>query len=220
MVALALHLRYHLQPMRKNEIPTLSAVVGGNLRRLREHRGLSQDRMANQLGLLGLHWSRATLGAVEQGDRPLAFAEVFQIAATLLEPPAELLKGSGWVRLSEDATADLAALRKILSDPYINIVPTKCFKTPAFDRANAAVARWGAKKRDADFKAAKALGVPADDIDPAAKSVWGQSLTDEREIRLMARAPKGASARSLQALRGHITRELLAELEPALKENH
>jgi hypothetical protein len=52
----------------------------------------------------------------------------------------------------------------------------------------------------------------------AARATWGRSLTDERDRRMVEGAPAGTAPRAIQALRGHITRALLAELEPRLTE--
>lgn len=46
----------------------------------------------------------------------------------------------------------------------------------------------------------------------AAHRNWGHSLSTERDVRLVREAPDDADARSLQALRGHITRGLTDEL--------
>jgi hypothetical protein len=70
---------------------------------------------------------------------------------------------------------------------------------------------------DATRKAAAALKVPPLAVALAARACWNgvRGLTDEREHRLEALAMTGDHGRrELQALRGHITRKLLAELRP------
>jgi len=76
---------------------------------------------------------------------------------------------------------------------------------------------------DANRTAAAVLGVPPIAVALAARArwngVWG--LTGEREHRLAVLLPgmhrDTAPGRKLQALRGHITRQLLDELRPVLK---
>jgi phage baseplate assembly protein W len=52
----------------------------------------------------------------------------------------------------------------------------------------------------------------------AARDLWGRNLAEERDARVAETAPAGASNRTLQALRAHETRRLLAEITPTLKE--
>jgi len=68
-------------------------------------------------------------------------------------------------------------------------------------------------KRDAELKAAQSLCVPPFAIALAARRLWGRSLTEERDAQLSGHGADEPS-RTLQALRGHITRKLLAEIEP------
>jgi len=74
---------------------------------------------------------------------------------------------------------------------------------------------------EAERKAASVLGVPALAVALAAHRRWEWSLTAEREHRLAGRFPGlgvvEISPRKLQAVRGHLTRELLDELRPVLE---
>jgi transcriptional regulator with XRE-family HTH domain len=69
----------------------------------------------------------------------------------------------------------------------------------------------------AESKAAAKLGTDAKYVTVAAFGLWRRSLTEERDRRLSDRVADDISARSRQAARGHITRELLSELEPAIR---
>lgn len=62
-------------------------------------------------------------------------------------------------------------------------------------------------------KASRRLDVPAYAITAAAFRLWGRGLGAERDARLAQAIEPGASARTAQAMRGHITRALLAEVE-------
>jgi transcriptional regulator with XRE-family HTH domain len=64
----------------------LQAVVGRNLRSVRHERGLSQEAMAE---ILGVH--RTYMGGVERGERNLTLRTVERIARMLGLEPLELL---------------------------------------------------------------------------------------------------------------------------------
>jgi ribosomal protein L31E len=67
-------------------------------------------------------------------------------------------------------------------------------------------------------EAAERIEVSVRVIDQAAEKLWGRSLNDEHVARVKGRVPaKGASPRSVDAVRGHVTRQLLAELREELK---
>jgi transcriptional regulator with XRE-family HTH domain len=68
----------------------LQRTLGENLRRFRQARGLSQESLAD---LIGVH--RTYLGGVERGERNLTLKSVERIAESLgLEPMSLLLKDS------------------------------------------------------------------------------------------------------------------------------
>ena len=70
--------------------------------------------------------------------------------------------------------------------------------------------------QEADQKAARSLGVRADEVLVTSMDLWSQPLTAERNDRATKKAGPDASARSMQAIRGHVTRELMKELEEAM----
>jgi transcriptional regulator with XRE-family HTH domain len=71
---------------------------------------------------------------------------------------------------------------------------------------------------DAEMKAAVRLGVTSGDVARTSHVLWGRSLTAERDARLAETAPAHASRKTLQTLRGHVTRSMLAELRSVLKD--
>ena len=75
---------------------------------------------------------------------------------------------------------------------------------------------------DATRKAAAVLRVPAVAVALAARAQWSWSLTDEREHRLAVLLPGAqrdhTARRTLQAIRARITRNLLDELRPLVKD--
>lgn len=71
---------------------------------------------------------------------------------------------------------------------------------------------------DADRKAATRLAVDPLVVAVAAQLLWGRSLTDERDRRVRDSAPADASPRSIQAIRGRVTRHLLDEIGEHMQE--
>lgn len=70
---------------------------------------------------------------------------------------------------------------------------------------------------DAERIAARRLGVPVGAVVAASLGTWQRGLTDERDARAVERAGPGATPRTIQAARGHVTRELYHELGPAIE---
>lgn len=83
---------------------------------------------------------------------------------------------------------------------------------PRASRAKVARALAG-RHREAEQKAARNLGVPVDALVVVAHRRWGRDLTDERDARAAERLDDDASPRTVQAVRGAVTRELLTELK-------
>ena len=67
--------------------------------------------------------------------------------------------------------------------------------------------------REAERHAADRLGISPDELVGLSYALWGRTLSDERDARTAERVEPDASARSRTIVRGHVTRELLAELE-------
>jgi len=74
-----------------------------------------------------------------------------------------------------------------------------------------------AARGEAEQKAARRLGVEPLDLSIASFKRWHRSLTEERDARVDEQSDKSSTLRTIQARRGHITRQLLDELQPRLK---
>ena len=70
---------------------------------------------------------------------------------------------------------------------------------------------------EATVKAAKALGATPLEVATAAEQLWNRGLAAERDARADALGP-ASSTRARQARRGHVTRRLLAELQPVIEQ--
>ena len=68
---------------------------------------------------------------------------------------------------------------------------------------------------DAERKAADRLGTSAQEVRAHALRLWEQQLDAERDSRLGETA--GWTPRTLQARRGHVTRQLIGELEQSMR---
>jgi transcriptional regulator with XRE-family HTH domain len=70
-------------------------TIARNVRHHRRLRDLSQQQLADRMGVLGYPWSRATLSDVERHNRELTFDEVAALAVALGAKPLELLDPRG-----------------------------------------------------------------------------------------------------------------------------
>ncbi|MBA2312415.1 MAG: hypothetical protein H0V97_06400 [Actinobacteria bacterium] len=190
------------------------------------------------MSLRGLDWNRDTVKNIEDGTREVPIAEFFPLVYVLHESleelfPADLVlelagghQAQGETQLGEmlgprgDATVTPDPLRlgaglpvaRALTDPVgssdsIEVVLTKG------PPGNAE----GVTKL-ADQKAAASLETTVAEVRKLAQRTWGRDVTAERDARVAQRlGDKHVSRRSLQALRGHVTRELLDELRPKIR---
>ena len=72
------------------------------------------------------------------------------------------------------------------------------------------------ERGEAERKAAARLEVDLRSLAVLSVGLWGRSLTQEREARVQERTPPSAGSQSIRTMKGHVTRELLAELEKAI----
>ena len=72
------------------------ARLGRNVRALREHRGISQERLA-----LEAHLDRTYISQVERGTRNISLINLCRLAYVLKVPPSALLEGIEWVSNDE-----------------------------------------------------------------------------------------------------------------------
>lgn len=73
-------------------------------------------------------------------------------------------------------------------------------------------------QREAEQKAAARLRMDPLELSVLFHALFFGGLTENRDRRVEQRAPEGTSPRSLQAIRGHVTRELLDEFEGQLRD--
>lgn len=195
--------------------PTVGAVVGENLKGLRKERRWTQDAAAAELSSRGLTWKRAHIADLESGRREsLDFGALVVLGDVLGVQLPELLAGEGDVLLTPRAdfpghaiTATREQVRTWLTGE----------KTPIrVDGREEVRAALRETPTQADAVLAERLGIPVKQVIAAARGLWGHSLTQERDKRVVELGDLPIAER--QARQGHITRELSAEVSARIAE--
>jgi transcriptional regulator with XRE-family HTH domain len=217
--------------------PTLDQVIGRATRTLREQRHMEQDALARACRRKGLRWGRSSIAMLEAGRRSCSISELLIVASVLDAPLRLILSGKclpdrpDTVMLTTTTAANLAAISEALVGRAGHLGKGTAAKIGR--EIGPAMSAWSVESGDADQKAARRLGVSTERLMSVAESLWGRSLTAERERRVEASGPleetityfeEAASRtegsndpqRTLRALRGRTTRELLKELRSAL----
>jgi transcriptional regulator with XRE-family HTH domain len=197
------------------EARTFGQVVGANVQRLREAQGWTQEELARRLRAFGLHWTRANLASVESGRRQqIDLASLVLIALAMDAPASELLAGDpeeisvgGGTSVNLHHTREWLAGRQPLGPGYVG---QSSGGQSGLRIAKQQALRADGVADDADERAALRLGLTIDEVLASAKRLWGRTLTAERD----ARAAK-AEGCERTAVRGHITRQLMTEIEEA-----
>jgi transcriptional regulator with XRE-family HTH domain len=226
-----------------DEVPqSLWKVIGANARRLRESDSLTQDELGTLGRRHGLDFSRSTVAALERGARMLDLGEVALLCFVLGCSLSDLLGGAGLVALSKQASIDASALPLLIADGPGGL-KQGAIRTPGLDEAYDALAaargrykveekrirrRWpGATpaeivraesggRGDPETKAARKVGARPFDVSMAALRLWDMSLTERRDSIVAGRITKDTPVRSVQAIRGRVTRDLIDEIRPLL----
>jgi hypothetical protein len=136
---------------------------------------------------------------------------------------------AGWIALTPSTRVPARALRQAVRRGTGQVVSTRRRKFPDVMRmmdgvyvdANhpheLIVHSFSAEEDEAEKKVANRLGLSSGNLSVAAHRLWRRSMTDERDRRLRQETQGNVSPRRLQALRGHVTRQLIAELKVHLK---
>ncbi|RPF40739.1 hypothetical protein EDD96_4515 [Streptomyces sp. Ag109_G2-6] len=215
----------------------LRDVLAAGLKQVRQQRGLRQEEAAARIRQQGLtSWIRGTVAQAEVGARRFSIEELLLLALALDASPADFITSPDdqLVELAPGAHLTAAALRALLSGDRTTLrrLSPKTAATPSvepnlvselLDEARRSglddpvlIERAVAAVSDAERHVARKVGTTPEWVNLVALSRWERTWSEERDRRLAGRAAE-ATPRQLQAMRGHITRELLTELEDDLK---
>ena len=225
---------------------TFSVALGHRLRRIREDDGESAADIARRSRMYGLNWDRSTVTRLELGQRAVSGAELLLLPHLFRRPLSELLPSEAcWlteaVAASPDALRDAVAGGKpgyggwtmplvgattqgvIKRFQRLTEIPEEVLDPHGThvrqhwpDATERQVTEGAADVRDETTrKAAGRLNARPEDFGVLARMLWGRSLSAERDARLEERGA-ASDPRSRQRQRGHITRQLLDEIAPAL----
>ncbi|MCT7353624.1 hypothetical protein N4P33_15790 [Streptomyces sp. 15-116A] len=205
---------------------------------MREGKEATREDIARKARLFGLPWHRPTVGQIEQGKRGVSAPELLLLPLIYSTPLRDLLPGPGettW--LTDEIAVEGRELRRLLDEGYnpgetpapgpwhyAGIV-RKARQVRQVLRGRYEELPWGAESAyvaspdEAETKAAKRLDTTPEYVAYTARELWGRGLTEERDARLAERPDPPTTPRALQAARGHITRALLDELAPAIREH-
>lgn len=176
-------------------------LVALNLRRLRTGLGWRQadlaERMSRRAG-----WTASVVAWAETGRRKISAEELGWLCEVLHIGAEQFWAGDHQVLTADGSLAVPAAL---LARSVAGKAPTGA--EPLTDGE--------AEARDDERKAARRLELTPDVFRAVVHAMYGRPFHVERDSRIDG---DGRTARSMQALRGHATRTLVAEIESAIQE--
>jgi hypothetical protein len=214
---------------------TVAQVVGQNMRRLRESRAKVLHDVASAARDLGLTWDASAVSRIETGRRDLTLDEflalplVMTLALNDTVTMVDLLQ----VDIDRDVfvksferTPSILNVLAMLAEPYVAFVKPQYADKPGESarpyleaaKVSAQVAREPAEERSS-YREMQALAdefdVRVKEVMAACSALWGEhtlSPSGERERRLRNSGADLSNPASVRTLRGHITRQLTAEL--------
>lgn len=206
------------------ETKRLGAVVGRNLRRLREEQGMSQREFHAELRRRGVPWSYSQLASIESGRREdVGLSTFVLLVAALQTTAADLLECPFPIEVSESLQlGDGRDLYNTLLNSTRRRPPGQEAELPWLDMPEGpreishaeATAYLNTRANDADRRLASRLGVEPAEVIAAAWKLWGHSLTTERNLETERRWLAGTDSRG--TARGHVTRHLGRMIEDVL----
>ena len=211
----------------------LQDVIVNNMRRIRRERGLLQEDIATAARWVGVMWSSVTVTQIESQSRLLSLDEFLLLPLILKcrikdllateEPDQRIKLGFGTIFDAKTVGELVSAEGPQLKDHQIPMLPgleekldSRIKEAISFSGLEPTLlsylkVREGARG-EAERKAAQTLKRPAVEITALALRQWSRSMTEERDARAKEQTSEGKETR---AVRGHITRKLLGDIENA-----
>lgn len=211
--------------------------MGERVRVVRQAAGLRQQDLSDAAKWLGLRsWSPTRIAGIERGAKAISAEDLLRLVAVLSRATgrdvdvAELFDSADYIKVTDAASIEARQVVELLRGRAVtwHLSPTSVDlgeQAAAAARSSAILRAAGRNRlpivgetrrvaqgmREADERAARALGLAAYPFETLCVVLWGRSLSDERDARLAARGMDGDAAETVRARRGRITRELLAE---------
>ena len=152
---------------------------------------------------LGYSWSVNTVVDFERGRRDVTLRELVGICDALRVSVADLLDDHGYVKLAaRTPVCAVIDIRQALAGDGFGDDMLKFVLALRDD--------FFADDEPATRKAAQQLGVSPQQLDEMCRGHYGRPFIEERDSRIP--FPEPRDPRTRQALRGHATRKVLAEL--------
>ncbi|MGI0129107.1 MAG: helix-turn-helix transcriptional regulator [Thermoplasmata archaeon] len=215
----------------------LQTLLREQIREQRERIGLTKEGLADRARAVGLAWSHHTVWAIESGRRNVTLGEALLLQVFLNTTLDKLLRTDrkvvdiDGVPIKGKALAALARPTRTPVNPFAKDVPMqkvlgkklqsdldRIAKKYGLDFGALMKSRaWAAAS--AEKKAAHSLRVSPVEVSAAAHSLWGRSLTQERDGRLkdLSRHDRPGERLDADARSGHVTRALVGELHAQLR---
>jgi len=204
---------------RERQSTALGAVVGRNVRRIREERLITQGELGDLWKAHGLNWARSKISALESGHRPqISAAELFLMAVSLQVTVPGLLAIEGLIRL-EPYDVDMEAnqaMQLLAGDQSQSKLVWSWAEGTSTDDSWKQLSTNSGESEAATARWAKLFNMDAPlFIDFTRRVFDGLTLTEERNRQLEGLGDVTFQQRT--ALRGHVTRRLLGQLEQFLE---
>jgi transcriptional regulator with XRE-family HTH domain len=188
----------------------LDRVIARNLRELIEAKGLRHAELAFLLNANeGMAWTANRITQVVTERRRLSLLELAALCNELEAPIGRFLAGDDEVSTPGGKAFPLTAVRESLVMGRYTTAPLGASRTVAYTYVPTEEEAAAIKRLDLpNFNALLWL---------MRRAFPGTTITEERDRRVG--DPAGKSERSLQALRGHAMRQILAELRQYIEAN-
>jgi hypothetical protein len=221
--------------MDQEETRSVTQIVGANMRRVRETNAKVLYDVAAAARDLGLTWDASAVSRIETGKRDLTLEEFLALPLVLTLALNEIVSLVDLLEMNDEQALNIKSFNQdtfviplfaMLAEPWFaspfkadgNIVRDTIREHLQTKKIKAQIAREPDEERSLlrELRAiAEDLGVKPGEVMDACKALWGEHTilpADERERRLRDSGADLSSPTTVRTLRGHISRQLMAEL--------